>query len=246
MNKIKVLLADDHTIVRQGLYALLNAEMDIDVVGQAENGWEAVELTQKLKPNVVVMDISMPRLNGIEAMLKIKKESPDTAIIILSMHSNKELIFQVLRAGASGYLVKKSASSELITAVKVACKGESYLDSSISKKVIDEYIKYAGNVIKDSYDELTDREREILQLLAEGRSKHEIANILFISPKTVDAHKVNLMKKLDIHSLAELTKYAISKGIVDSNAILQLDMEFSANVRRDGYAASIREKNKST
>lgn len=244
MNKIKVLLADDHTIVRQGLYALLNAEMDIDVIGEAENGWEAVELALKLKPNVIVMDISMPRLNGIEAMLKIKKESPDIAIIILSMHSNKEMIFQVLRAGGSGYLVKKSASSELVSAIKAAYKGESYLDSSISKKVIDEYIKYAGDVIKDSYDELTDREREVLHLLAEGRSKHEIATILFISSKTVDAHKVNLMKKLDLHSLAEITKYAISKGMVDSDAILQLDMEFSANAAKPSIWTSLREKNK--
>jgi DNA-binding NarL/FixJ family response regulator len=229
MNIIKVLIVDDHTIVRQGLCALLNAEKNIEVIGEAENGWEVVELTKQLKPDVIVMDISMPKLNGIETMIKIKKESPDTAIIMLSMHSNKELIFQVLRAGASGYLVKNSASSELISAIKAAHKGESYLDSSISKKVIDEYLKYAGDVIKDSHNELTDREREVLQLLAEGRSKHEIANILFISSKTVDAHKVNLMKKLNLHNLAELTKYAISKGIVDSDVIIQLEMKFPKN-----------------
>lgn len=217
MNIIKVLLVEDHAIVRQGLHSILNTEEDIEVIGEAENGLEAINLTEKLKPDVIVMDISMPRLSGLEATCKIKKNFPNVHILVLSMHSNKELIFQTLQAGASGYFVKNSASYELISAIKAVYKGESYLDSSISKKVIDEYIKYAGDVIMDSYKELTDREREILQLFAEGRSKHEIANLLFISVRTVEVHKANLMKKLSLDNTAELIKYAIGKGIIDFN-----------------------------
>lgn len=213
---IKVLLAEDHIIVRKGLYALLKKEIDIDVIGEAGDGREAVEMVEKLRPDVVLMDISMPSLNGIEATRRIKNKFPNTKVLILTMHDSEEYIFQLLRIGASGYVVKMAAPAELISAIRAVHQGHTFLSPSISKKVIKEYIRKTGTKAEaDTLERLTNREREILQLIAEGHSNREIAEMLFISIKTVETHRTHLMAKLNIHSTAALTQYAIRKGIVN-------------------------------
>jgi two-component system response regulator NreC len=213
---IKVLLAEDHIIVRKGLYALLKKEIDIKVIGEAGDGREAVEMVEKLRPDVVLMDISMPSLNGIEATRRIKKNFPNTKVLILTMHETEEYIFQLLRVGASGYVVKMAAPAELISAIHAVHRGHSFLSPSISKKVINEYRRKADTGIEaDSLEQLTNRERETLQLIAEGNSNREIAEMLFISIKTVETHRTHLMNKLNIHNTAELTQYAIRKGILN-------------------------------
>jgi len=214
MKKIRVLLAEDHTIVRQGLSALLMSESDIEVVGEASDGLEAVEMAKKLVPDVVLMDIAMRNLNGIEATRKIKKLFPHIKILVLTMYENEEWIFQILKAGASGYLIKDSAMTELISAIRTIHQGDSYLSPSISKKVIDEYIRKAEIGEKQSLDDLlSDREREVLQLIAEGHSIPQIASLLCISKKTVEAHKTHIMEKLNIHDKVGLIKYAIRIGL---------------------------------
>jgi two-component system response regulator NreC len=217
MNGIKVVLADDHTIVRKGLRSLLDAEVDMDVIGEAGDGKEAIELVGQLKPHIVVMDIGMPVLNGLEATRRIIKKHPDTKVLILTMHTNEEYVFEILQAGASGYIIKKAAPTELVAAIRAVKQGESFLSPSISKKVIEEYLQRAGEEKReDAFDLLTDREREVLQLIAEGLSTREIAEKLFISTKTVETHRMHVMEKLDLHGTADLTRYAIRKGIVDS------------------------------
>ncbi|WP_300669598.1 response regulator transcription factor [Desulfoluna sp.] len=217
MTIIKVLVAEDHTIVRKGLCALLDAESDIEVVGEAENGREAIKMVEQLAPDVVIMDITMPELNGMDATRQLKKRFPDLKILILSMHTSEEYIFETLRAGASGYLVKKSATTDLIQAIHVAYKGDSYLSPDISNKVITYYVKQkeGGTVEPEGLDKLSDREREVLQLIAEGHANRDIAEQLFISPKTVEAHRANIQRKLKVSGTAELTKYAIIKGLVE-------------------------------
>ena len=215
MNKIRVLLAEDHTIVRKGLCSLLDSAAGIEVIGEAQDGREAVEKVQLSLPDVVLMDISMPFLSGLEATRQIKKRVPDAQVLILTMHATEEYIFQMLRAGASGYVVKQAAPAELVSAIQAVHRGESFLSPSISKKVIEEYIRQANETLeKDRYDKLTDREREVLQLIAEGHSNRETAELLHISVKTVETHRAHLMDKLDIHSTAELTQYAIRKGVI--------------------------------
>jgi DNA-binding NarL/FixJ family response regulator len=215
MNKISVLLVDDHTIVRKGLRSLLDAEADIQVIGEAEDGREAVEKVGRLRPQVVVMDITMPGLNGLEATRQIKERFPQVQVVVLTMHTAEEYIFQILRAGTSGYVVKRAAPSELISAVRAAYRGESFLSPSVSKTVIEEYLRKAEALAgENSYETLTPREREVLQLLAEGHSNRRIAELLCLSVKTVQSHRANLMRKLDIHSTAELTQYAIRKGVI--------------------------------
>jgi len=217
MNGIKVVLVDDHTIVRKGLRSLLDAEADMDVIGEAGDGKEAIELVGQLKPHIVVMDIGMPVLNGLEATRRIIKKHPDTRVLILTMHTNEEYVFEILQAGASGYIIKKAAPTELVAAIRAVKQGESFLSPSITRKVIDEYLQRAGEVKReDAFDLLTDREREVLQLIAEGLSTREIAEKLFISTKTVETHRMHLMEKLDLHGTADLTRYAIRKGIIDS------------------------------
>jgi two-component system response regulator NreC len=214
-NRIRVLLAEDHTIVRKGLRSLLDGEAGIEVIGEAEDGREAIEKVQQLRPDVVLMDITMPGLNGLEATRQIKKRFPEVKVVVLTVHANEEYIFQILRAGASGYLVKQAAPTELLSAIQAAYRGESFLSPSISKKVIEEYIQQAeATAEQDSYDQVTNRQREVLQLIAEGHSNREIAELLHISVKTVETHRANLMDKLDIHSTAELTQYAIRKGVI--------------------------------
>lgn len=217
MNTIKVLVAEDHTIVRKGLCALLEAEADIDVVGEAENGRQAVEMVEELNPDVVLMDISMPELNGMDATRQLKKKLPDLKIIILSMHSNEEYIIETLRAGASGYLIKRTAPSELIKAIHAAQEGKSFLSPSVSKKVIDSLVRSKAEIDSEprGLNRLSTREREILQLIAEGHTNREIAKQLYVSAKTIEVHKGNIQKKLKITGTAELTKYAIRKGLIE-------------------------------
>lgn len=215
MKNIRVLLAEDHTIVRKGLRSLLDAEAGMEVIGEAANGREAVDKVQQLLPDVVVMDIAMPHLNGLEATRQIKKRFPEVKVVILTVHTNEEYIRQILRAGASGYLVKQAAPRELIAAIHAAQRGDSYLSPSVSRKVVAQYVQRAGAVAEqDSYEKLTNREREVLQLIAEGNSTRQIADLLHISVKTVETHRAHLMDKLDIHTVAGLTQYAIRKGVI--------------------------------
>ena len=215
MSKIRVLLAEDHTIVRKGLCSLLEGEAGIEVIGEAEDGREAVQKTQELLPDVVLMDISMPELSGLEATRQIKKRFPEVKVVVLTRHANEEYVFQILRAGASGYVVKKAAPTELILAIQSVCRGDSFLSPAISRPVIEEYIRKAEATEENSYHRLTDREREVLQLIAEGHSSREIAALLHITERTVRAHRGHLMDKLDIHSAAELAQYAIRKGVIE-------------------------------
>jgi DNA-binding NarL/FixJ family response regulator len=214
MKAIRVLLAEDHTIVRKGLRALLADEPDIEVIAEAEDGREAVQMAQQSLPDVVLMDLSMPGLNGLEATRQIKRRVPEVKVLVLTRHANEEYVFQILRAGASGYVVKKAAPAELVSAVRAVSRGDSFLSPAISRTVIEEYVRQAEAMVQDSYEQLTDREREVLQLIAEGHSSREIAERLTISEKTVRTHRANLMDKLDLHSTAELTQYAMRKGLV--------------------------------
>jgi two-component system response regulator NreC len=214
MKKIRVLLAEDHTIVRQGIAALLKTESDMEVVGEASNGLEAIDLAKKLGPDVILMDIGMRQLNGLEATREIKRLFPSMKILILTMYDNEEWIFQILKAGASGYLIKDLAMTDLISALRAVCQGDSYLSPSISKMVIEEYIRKAELGEKKGVEDLLSaREREILQLIAEGNSIPQISNLLCISKKTVEAHKTHIMEKLNIHDKVGLIKYAIRSGL---------------------------------
>ena len=216
VKKIRVLLAEDHTIVRQGISALLRSEPDIEVAGEAADGLEALELAKKLIPDVVLMDIAMRNLNGLEATRKIKKLCAHTKVLVLTMYDNEEWIFQILKVGASGYLIKDSAMTELTAAIRAVHQGDSYLSPSISKKVIDEYIRKAEMGEKSGLEDLlSGREREVLQLIAEGHSVPQIASLLCISKKTVEAHKNHIMEKLNIRDKAGLIKYAIRTGLTE-------------------------------
>jgi DNA-binding NarL/FixJ family response regulator len=213
MSNTKILLVEDHIVVRQGIKALLSDEPDIEIVGEADNGREALPLVSKLQPDVVLMDISMPGLNGIEATRQIRQRYADVKVVILSMHANEEYVFQVLRAGASGYVLKQSDSSEVLTAIRAALAGGSFLSPPISRAVIDDYVHRAeARGREDDMDLLTSREREVLQLLAEGASNREIAEQLSISIKTVETHRSNMMNKLAVKSKTDLVKYALRKG----------------------------------
>jgi two-component system response regulator NreC len=215
VSKITVLLAEDHTIVRKGLRSLLESRADIKVVGEAENGREAIDRVEELRPDVVVMDIGMPGLNGLEATRRIKKRFGDIQVLVLTVHTGEEYILQILRAGASGYLVKQAAPAELISAIQAVHRGEAFLSPSISKKVLEDYVQRTGATAqRDGFERLTDREREVLQLIAEAYSTREIAEQLHISIKTAETHRAHLMEKLSLHSTAELTRYAIRKGVV--------------------------------
>lgn len=215
MTKIRVLLAEDHTIVRKGIRSLLDEERDIEVVGEADNGRDAVAQAEALTPDIVVMDHTMPLLNGLEATRQIRKLLPQVRVLILTMHTNEEYVFQFLRAGAAGYLVKQTAPTELVSAIRAIHAGGSFLSPAISRAVIDEYVRAGERRGKSPSDgSLTDREREVLQLLVEGHTNQAIAQQLQISAKTVGVHRLNLMQKLDLHNLAELTKYAIRNGII--------------------------------
>ncbi|EEF59537.1 response regulator [Pedosphaera parvula] len=221
MQKITVLLADDHIIVRQGLRALLAAAGDVEVVGEAGDGREAVELTKKLSPQVVVMDLAMPKLNGLEATRQIVKNKPGIKVVVLSSYSDQEYVQKVMEAGALGYLVKQSAADDLLTAIREVYKGNNFFSPAIAKG-LSELKREAftnGHAFRESGVHLTAREREVLQLIAEGRANKQIADDLAISIKTVEKHRQQVMNKLNIHDVASLTRYAISKGMVEKNAV---------------------------
>lgn len=213
MDKIRVLLADDHALMREGIRALLALHSDIDVVGEATNGRDAVEMTQELTPDVVIMDISMPLMDGLEATRRIRKTFPNTKVIILTQHDNKEYFLSSVKAGASGCISKKAVSSELVSAIHAVYQGDSFLYPSVAKALIDDYLQQTSKEI-DPYERLTNREREVLQLVAEGRTNREIAELLHISMKTVLVNRTNIMEKLGIHNRTALVKYAIRKGLI--------------------------------
>lgn len=219
MHKITVLLADDHTVVRQGLRALLAAEEDIEVVGEAETGRQAVQLARKLLPDIVVMDIAMPLLNGLEATRQIVKEIASTKVLILSSYSDDEYVQRLTEAGAVGFLIKQTAASDLLKAIRETHKGGAYFSPSISKRLMDYYREsfMSGGKIKRETTHLTSREFEVLQLIAEGKANKQIAGELCISIKTVEKHRQQVMNKLNIHDIAGLTRYAISKGIIETS-----------------------------
>ncbi|OLD63570.1 MAG: DNA-binding response regulator [Acidobacteria bacterium 13_1_40CM_2_68_5] len=212
--RTRVLVVDDHAIVRQGLRAILDTEPDIEVVGEAADGREAVRKTLALRPDVVIMDVSMPRMNGLEATARIAKESAEVKIVALTMHSSEEYVYSLLKAGARGYLLKESVSSDLIEAIHAVQAGGTYLHPAISTKVVDGYLKKPHAKSRHGMmDVLTPREREILQLIAEGHTNKEIAGLLVLSVKTIENHRTRIMDKLEIHNVAGLTRYAISRGI---------------------------------
>jgi DNA-binding NarL/FixJ family response regulator len=215
MKRIKVLLAEDHTLVRKGLRALLDEAREIQVIGEASDGRDAVAKEEDKEPDVILMDISMPLLNGLEATRQIMERNPDARIIILTVHSNEEYILQALRAGAAGYLLKEAAPTDLIRAIKVVHLGDAFLSPSISRSLIKAYVEKTELLTTETrYDRLSNREREVLQLVAEGYQIRDIAAHLSISEKTVRTHRANLVKKLNIHSTAELTLYALRHGLI--------------------------------
>jgi len=210
---IKVLIVDDHAIVRHGLSRCIQQQEDMEVVGQASDGRVAVELARKLSPDVVLMDVSMPCLNGIEATREIVRESPGTRVVALSMHSAKRFVREMFRAGASGYLLKDCEFDELVQTIRLISEGHTYISPSISRIVVENYTRKPQEDKESAFSVLTRREREVLQLMAEGNSTKQIAIRLFISPKTVEAHRLRIMNKLDIDNVALLTKYAIQEGL---------------------------------
>lgn len=216
MAKIKVMLVDDHAVVRSGLRMLLESQAGIEIVGEAESGKEALDKIKPLRPDVVLMDIAMPDMSGIEATQRIKEKYPDTAVLALTMHEDDQYFFEMLNAGASGYVPKRAAPDELVTAIRTVSRGEVFLYPSLATRLVKDYLQRveAGDqpVI---YDELTPREREVLILIAEGLTNAEIAEKLVISPKTVDSHRENIMRKLNMHSRIDLVKYAIRKGLIE-------------------------------
>ncbi len=215
---IKILLADDHQIIRQGLRSLLEKQSDMEVIGEAQQGREAVAMTRQLSPQIVIMDVSMPDLNGMEAAKQILNETPDVKIIALSMHSDSLFVTEMLKSGASGYLLKDCAFEELVQAIRIVISGKTYLSPSISGVVVSDYVHRLSKTGNDNLEVLTAREREVLQLIAEGKSTKQVALKLHISAKTVETHRRQIMDKLDIHSVAELTKYAIRKGFTSLDA----------------------------
>ncbi len=215
MKKITVLLADDHRILREWVKSLLEKAQDIEVVGEASEGGEAVAKAQALSPDIVLMDITMPGMNGLEATRQIKALRPNTRVLILSMHESNQYISQFLRSGASGYVLKDTAASELVGAIRAVFQGDAFLYPSIARKLLEEYLlKVQSGEEVESYDGLTGREREVLRMIAEGKSNKEIADALSLSIRTVQAHRANLMAKLHMHDRTELVRYAIRKGLI--------------------------------
>ncbi len=212
---IRVFLADDHRIFRQGLRGLIAEESDMTIVGEAEDGRDAIAQIAKLRPEVVIMDIGMPALNGIEATRQLKRDLPKTRVIALSMHTDEKYVSEMLRAGAVGYLCKKCEADELIQAVRTVMAGQTYLSPAISGTLVECYVRNATTARASAFSLLTDREREILQMLAEEKSVKEIAAVLNLSIKTVHAHREHLMQKLNVQTMAGLTKYAVREGLTE-------------------------------
>jgi two-component system, NarL family, response regulator NreC len=211
IKRIRILLADDHAVVRQGFRMILSAHSDLEIVGEAGNGREAVDLAATLRPDVVVMDVAMPDLNGIEATRRVTASNPHIRVVALSMHKDSVYVREILRAGARGYLLKDSVADDLVAAVRAVAGGEGYLSPAISNAVLDDYRKHVTNPI----DLLSSREREVLQMLAEGKTNKEIAVTLNLSVYTVDAHRGRIMEKLNVHSINELVRFAVRNGLVD-------------------------------
>jgi|SRR5581483_7965018 len=213
MKPIRVLIADDHKLVRAGICSLIQNMEGIEVIAEAGDGHEALQLVETHRPDVVLLDITMPGLNGLEVAARITKEFPHISVIILSMHTNEEYVLQVLRIGAAGYVVKGADPAELEIAIKAVFRGETYLSPLVSKRVLMDYIQHIGGRSR-SLELLTPRQREILQLIAEGHSTKKIAHMLNISVKTVETHRMQLMERLDIHDIAGLVRYAIRIGLI--------------------------------
>ena len=216
MEKIKVLVADDHTIVREGVSILLEAEPDIEVIGEASDGQEVIDRVGDLHPDIVLIDIAMPNLNGLEATRIIKRDYPDIQVIGLTMYESDEYFFQLLAAGASGYVLKKAASTDLLAAIRSVYAGDVFLYPAVARRLVNDFLSRAkSGDEKHSYDGLTAREREVLKLIAKGHTNQVIADKLFISPSTVQTHRTRIMRRLNLHSRAELIQYAIRKGLLD-------------------------------
>jgi len=213
--KIRVLLADDHTLFRNGIRALLEDEQDFVIVGDAEDGREAVRLADQLKPHLVLMDIAMPLLNGLEATRQIKREHPEINVLVLTMYDHEEYFREMLQVGASGYIIKRAAATELVAAIRAVFNGESVLSPAITRLLLDDYLSHNAHEQENDPNSLTSREREVLQLIAEGKTSREIAEILHLSVKTVQSHRTSLMQKLDLHDRGDLIKYAIQKKIIE-------------------------------
>ncbi|MGC9944872.1 MAG: response regulator transcription factor [Bryobacteraceae bacterium] len=209
--KIHILLADDHAVVRQGFKMILAAQPDMEIVGEAGNGREALDLAGQLQPDVIVMDVAMPELNGIEATRRIADLSPRSRVLALSMHKDSVYVREILRAGARGYLLKDSISSDLLAAVRAIARGEGYLSPGVSDAVLNDYRRH----VTDPIDLLSSREREVLQMIAEGKTNKEIATVLNLSVYTVDAHRGRIMEKLNLHSVTDLVRFAVRAGLVD-------------------------------
>ena len=216
VKKYRIVIVEDHTILREGLRALLGVNPEFEVVGEAEDGREAIRCCETLMPDLVLMDLSMPRMHGFEAIKEIKKQNQEIKIIALTVHRREEYVLATLQAGSDGYVLKDSSHSELVMAIKSVLEGKRYLSPGVSEKVIDGYLEGKKTVkTKSSWDSLTHREREILKLIAEGYKNKDVADYLFISLKTVEKHRSNLMKKLGLHNVAALTSFAIEKGLIE-------------------------------
>lgn len=216
---VRLLLADDHAMMREGLKSLLGKESDLSVVAEAQNGKETLDLARKVGAHIVVMDVAMPDLNGIETTRKLLKASPNIKVVALSGHANREFVREMLKAGASAYVLKSRAYDELVRAIREVMKGKKYLSPDIARGVVDEYVEISSSLSANpAFVVLTDREREALQLIAEGKSTKEVADALGVSVKTVETHRRNIMEKLNLHSVAEITKYAIREGITSVDA----------------------------
>ncbi|MBV6432659.1 MAG: Oxygen regulatory protein NreC [Bryobacteraceae bacterium] len=215
MSVIRILVADDHTVMRTGLCLLLERQSGFEVAGQADDGRKTVDLAGRLMPDVVVMDIAMPHLNGIEATRQIVSRHPQTSVVILSMHSDESYVLRALKAGARAYLLKDSAETDLIQAIHAVVAGKSFFSPGISRMLLEDYIRQVQQKgVEDSYELLTTREREILQLLAEGKSNKEVSSMLNLSLYTVETHRTHILQKLNLHSVPELILYAVRKGII--------------------------------
>jgi DNA-binding NarL/FixJ family response regulator len=215
MSTVRILLADDHTLVRQGIRKVLEQRPDWSVVAEASDGREAVRLAEQHAPDVAILDVAMPLLNGIEATRQITKRVPATRVLVLSMHSDEAYVTQILAAGATGYLLKDSADSDLMQAVAAVSAGKSFFSPAVARLMLDDYVRQlADRGIVDRYDSLSEREREIFQLIAEGHTNKEIANLLSVSPSTVETHRGHIMEKLDLHSAAEIVLYAVRRGVI--------------------------------
>lgn len=218
VEKIKILVAEDHAIVREGICSLLKAYKDIEVVGEAVDGAQVLEEVERLRPDIVLMDITMPGMSGLEATERVRTQYPEVQVLALTVHEGAEYFFRILSVGASGYLLKGASSSELVSALRAVHRGGIYLDPSIAGKLVNGYVRRAkGGWDRGRYGGLTGRESEVLRLIGEGRTNQEIAGILCLSPNTVQTHRSRIMDKLGLHSRAQLIRYALSKGLIDVN-----------------------------